>query len=186
MAKRELLHSRHVVCQGYALEDGLWEIEGRLSVLKNFAMRNPDRGGLIPLGEPLHDISLSLTLDSSLQVHAVKVEMAATPFHSCQRVATAFQALKGMQLLPGFHRSAKERLGGVKGCTHLLELLVPIATTAYQTLWQSEHGYNGNDPAVSDFLINSCYALAEDGEVVQSLAHELATLAQHQPTAANV
>ena len=28
----------------------------------------------------------------------------------------------------------------VKGCTHLLELLGTISTTAYQTLWQTENG----------------------------------------------
>ncbi|WP_210397447.1 DUF2889 domain-containing protein [Motiliproteus sediminis] len=171
---RRLLHTRHVVCQGFALDNGLWEIEGRMSDLKSFAMRNPDRGGEIPLGEPLHDITLALTLDAELRIHAVRVAMDATPFKSCAAITGAFQALKGLRLLPGFSRQAKELLGGVKGCTHLLELLAPIATTAYQSLWQSENGYNGDDPAVTGFLINSCHALAEEGEVVQGMAAQLA------------
>lgn len=171
---RRLLHTRHVVCQGFALDNGLWEIEGRMSDLKSFAMRNADRGGEIAVGEPLHDISLVLTLDSELRIHAVRVAMDATPFRSCAEISDAFQMLTGLRLLPGFSRQAKELLGGVKGCTHLLELLAPIATTAYQTLWQSESGYNGDDPSVTGFLVNSCHALAENGEVVQGLADQLA------------
>ena len=172
--KRQLRHTRHVVCQGFALDNGLWEIEGRMSDLKSFAMRNADRGGQIALGEPLHDISLALTLDAELRVQGVRVAMAATPFRSCARISGAFQALNGLQLRPGFSRRAKALMGGVQGCTHLLELLGPIATTAYQTLWQSESGYNGDDPAVTGFLLNSCHALAEDGEVVRSMADRIA------------
>ncbi len=170
---KKLRHTRQVVCQGFELDNGLWQIEGRMTDIKSFTMRSPYRGGQIPVGEPLHDISLSLTLDAELRIHAVVAGIDAAPFKSCAQISTAFQALVGLRLLPGFSRQAKELLGGVKGCTHLLELLGPIATTAYQTLWQSEQGYNGNDPRVTDFLINSCHALSEDGEVVRELAQSL-------------
>lgn len=177
--REQLLHTRQVCCRGYRLSDGNWEIEGQMCDLKNFPMANQDRGGMIAVGEPLHDLALSVVIDSSLRVLRVRARTDASPFSQCAAITGAFRALEGLTLTPGFNRQAKDLLGGVKGCTHLLELLGPIATTAYQTLWQSEHGYNGNDPAVSDFLINSCYALAEDGEVVQSLADELATLERH-------
>ena len=169
----KLLHTRQVLCQGFKLDNGLWQVVGSMTDIKSFAMRNPDRGGQIPVGEPLHDISLSLTLDKTLLIRAVEVQIDASPFNVCGQIGGAFQALVGLRLLPGFSRQAKELLGGVNGCTHLLELLGPIATTAYQTLWQSEDGYNSNDPQVTDFLINSCHALAEDGEVVRELAQSL-------------
>ncbi len=171
---RRLLHTRQVLCQGYELDKDLWQVIGTLTDIKSFAMRNPDRGGQIPVGDPLHDISLSLTLDRTLTIRAVEASIDASPFKICGQIGGAFQALVGLRLLPGFSREAKALLGGVNGCTHLLELLGPIATTAYQTLWQSEHGYNSNDPQVTDFLINSCHALAEDGEVVRELAQSLA------------
>jgi hypothetical protein len=118
---KKLLHTRQVVCQGFELDDGLWQIVGRMTDIKSFTMRNPDRGGQIPVGEPLHDISLSLTLDNKLCIHAVDADIEAAPFKSCDQISGAFQALVGLQLLPGFSRQAKELLGGVKGCTHLLE-----------------------------------------------------------------
>lgn len=171
---KRLLHTRQVLCQGYELGNGLWQIVGAMTDIKSFSMLNPDRGGQIAVGEPLHDIRLSLTLDKKLLIRAVDAQIDAAPFKGCDQIVTAFQGLVGLRLLPGFSRQAKGLLGGVKGCTHLLELLGPIATTAYQTLWQSEGGYNSNDPQVTGFLINSCHALAEDGEVVRELSELLA------------
>jgi hypothetical protein len=166
---KKLLHTRQVVCQGFELGKGLWQIVGTMTDIKSFSMRNPDRGGQIAVGEPLHDIRLSLTIDKTLRVHAVEAQIDASPFNGCDQISGAFQALVGLRLLPGFSRQVKELLGGVKGCTHLLELLAPIATTAYQTLWQSKDGYTSNDLQVTDFLINSCHTLAEDGKVVREL-----------------
>jgi hypothetical protein len=60
--------------------------------------------------------------------------------------------------------------GGVQGCTHLLELLGPLATTAFQAThherqymdeWQAG---SSNPPP----MLNSCHAFAEDSEVVRS------------------
>jgi hypothetical protein len=42
--------------------------------------------------------------------------------------------LKGLRIGPGGTAEVKRRLGGAKSCTHVLELLGPVATTAYQTL----------------------------------------------------
>jgi hypothetical protein len=51
------------------------------------------------------------------------------------REATASLAqLKGLRIGAGFGRIARERLSGAQGCTHLNELLIPLATTAFQTL----------------------------------------------------
>jgi hypothetical protein len=164
---RTLLHSRDVSCRGYARGDGLWEIEGRMRDIKSFTMANEDRGGRIAAGEPLHDISLTLVLDRTLCIHALEARIDAAPFATCPAIAPAFQQLVGLRIVPGFSRQVKELLGGVKGCTHLLELLAPIATTAYQTLWQAESGYDGDNPEVLRLLLDSCHSLASDGPVVR-------------------
>ncbi|MCW8885610.1 MAG: DUF2889 domain-containing protein [Motiliproteus sp.] len=173
---RQLLHTRQVHCQGYLRSDGLWDIEGRMTDVKSFDMANPDRGGQIAAGEPLHDISLTLTFDRTMQIKAVDARIDYSPFNQCPRITKAFQKLVGLRISSGFSRQVKELFSGINGCTHLIELLPPIATTAYQTLWQSERGYDGDDPAVSQFLINSCHALEAGGEVIRS----------HWPEYANV
>ncbi len=165
--QRQLLHTRQVVCRGFKLPDGLWEVEGRMIDLKNFPMASAYQGGTIAVGDPLHDMALTLTFDRRLIVRSIRATIDAAPFHTCQSVTGAFSALEGLSLNSGFTRQARERLGGVKGCTHLLELLGPIATTAHQTLWQGKGGYVPTDPKVVDLLLDSCYSLARDGVVVR-------------------
>lgn len=165
---RRLLHTRKVRCQGYARSDGKWDIEGRMTDVKSFDMANADRGGQIDAGEALHDISLTLTIDRTLQISAVDARIDYSPFQQCGAITESFQQLVGLKILPGFSRQVKDLFVGTKGCTHLKELLPPIATTAYQTLWQSGSGYDGDDPLAHKFLLNSCHALAVDGEVVRT------------------
>ena len=75
---------------------------------------------------------------------------------------------------PGFTRNVKERLGGVHGCTHLVELLGPMATTAFQTIYPilfRERAERGEDAAPGKkrrpSLLNTCHAYASDSEIVR-------------------
>lgn len=60
------------------------------------------------------------------------------------------------------------RLGGVRGCTHLVELLGPLATTAFQTVypWRAKHAPEVEIERPPRHL-HSCHALARDGDVVR-------------------
>ena len=42
--KRRHLHTRTVTIEGFAREDGLWDIEGRMTDLKTYGFPNRDRG----------------------------------------------------------------------------------------------------------------------------------------------
>lgn len=75
---------------------------------------------------------------------------------------------------PGFTRKVRECLGGVHGCTHLVELLGPMATTAFQTIYPilvREKAESGEKDSSGDKrrpgLLNSCHAYASDGEIVK-------------------
>jgi hypothetical protein len=58
-------------------------------------------------------------------------------------------------------------LGGVQGCTHLVELLGPLATTAFQTIYpvraKRDSAVAGHKPA----LIDTCHAYRSDGPLVE-------------------
>lgn len=170
VAEKTLLHTRQVTCRGYQLADGRWEIIGQMVDLKSFPIDIPDHGRAIPVGEPLHDISLALVIDRNLIIHQVRATIDAAPYSNCPQITDAFAVLEGMSLAPGFKRLVKNVLGGAKGCTHLLELLGPIATTAYQTLWQSKGGYDSESPEAVDRLIDSCHTFARDGAVVRAFS----------------
>ena len=130
---RQHLHTRRVTCQGFFREDGLWDIEGRITDEKTYEHANEWRGPLKP-GDFVHDMSIRLTLDHRFTIVDVEAVTDKSPYRICGDVAPDFKKLIGLRIGGGFHREVRERLGGVHGCTHIVELLGPVATTAFQTV----------------------------------------------------
>ena len=131
---RTLTHTRVVTCQGYRRDDGLLDIEGHLHDSKPFDFPNKDRGGLIRAGEALHDMRIRITVDHDLNILNAEGCIDASPYTYCQQVAPVINGLIGLQIGSGWRSKIRAVMGGTKGCTHLTELLGPMATTAYQTL----------------------------------------------------
>jgi hypothetical protein len=168
-APRQHIHTRRVEVRGYRREDGLWDIEGHLADTKTYSFSNMDRGE-VQAGEAIHDMWLRLTVDDGLKVHAVEAVTESAPYGVCPSITPNFQRLVGVRIGPGFRREVKQRLGGREGCTHLIELLGPIATTAYQTIFplkENENRANGA-PSRRPEILDTCHALASDGEVVRT------------------
>jgi len=118
---RELVHTRKIECRGYHREDGLWDIEGHLIDTKP---KTPNESHSTSSDVSIiHDMWLRLTIDNALMVHAAEAVMDRSPYRICPEIAPNFDALAGVQIKPGWRREANRRVGGVKGCTHLVELL---------------------------------------------------------------
>jgi len=165
-APRSSLHKRSIQCDGYQRDDGLWDIEARLIDTKSYGFPNHDRE-YIEAGEPLHDISLRLTLDEDYLIHAVDASIDASPFNICPAAVAEMQSLVGLSIKKGWMRDVRRRVGGTKGCTHLVDLLSPIATTAFQTMHKARSDRPQNlEQDTKPFIINTCHALADDGPVV--------------------
>lgn len=163
-ATRKLSHQRDICCQGYERSDGLWDIEATLSDIKGFDIETPDRP-LIATDERLHYMSLCLTINVDMKIIAVNTRLEATPYRRCPKVAAQYQSLCGLTIGPGWQRSIRELLGGVKGCAHLREILSQMATVAYQTIGDAvyrKQDYREN-PHFFKPLINSCYGLDVEG-----------------------
>jgi hypothetical protein len=175
-APREHIHTRVVECRGFRREDGLWDIEGHITDVKTYAFSNHFRGELPP-GTPVHNMWLRLTIDDRLTIHAIEAVTEASPYAICPDVTPNFQRLKGLSIRPGFQKRIRELLGGTQGCTHLIELLSPIATTAFQTVfpYREKQRLEGkisksplsDKPGRKPRLIDTCHAFASDGEVVK-------------------
>jgi hypothetical protein len=179
---REHIHTRHVVCRGYRRTDGLWDIEGHLTDVKTYGFDSQYRG-VVPAGEPVHDMWLRLTVDDDLVVQAVEAVTDRSPFAICGDVTPNFQRLTGLAIRAGFLSEVRARLGGVAGCTHLVELLGPLATTAFQTIFPYRERLRraagkaelAAPPGVRPRLLDSCYSFASDSAVVQRLWPEFYT-----------
>ena len=59
-----------------------------------------------------------------------------------------------------------EKVGGINGCTHMVEMLFPIATTAFQTIY-SYKNKNIKKKYQQPKLINSCHSWRDNGEVIK-------------------
>lgn len=176
---RKSLHNREISCKGFHRRDGLWDIEGRLTDRKNYSFKNETRG-MVNAGDPIHDMWIRVTLDDNLLIINVEAATDASPYSICSDITKNFERLKGITIGPGWRRLVQSRVGGVLGCTHLVELLGPIATTAYQTIFSAkaesikspkfdqskintEKKINTRQPR----LLNTCHAFSESSTVVK-------------------
>jgi len=169
--QREHLHTRTVTVTGYRRVDGLYDLEGHLTDVPS-GLYVHDELGPQPPGTPVHNMWLRLTIDRELAVHAAEAVMDNWPHSLCPNVEPNFKRLVGLKIGPGWRREIKRRLGGIEGCTHLVELLQPIATTAYQTLYgdlrdQPPAPARPGEPKPKPFEIDGCYSWASDGPMVK-------------------
>ncbi|HZP93528.1 MAG TPA: DUF2889 domain-containing protein [Burkholderiales bacterium] len=165
-ASRELLHKRIVECFGYRRDDGLFDIEGHLLDVKAYDIHDLDRSP-IRAGEPLHEMWLRLTLDLDMNVVEVEAHTVHGPYAICGDIVPNFQCLKGLTIQGGWTQKTRELLGGTQGCTHLVELLGPIATTAFQTVYAARQKRD-RDAGIKKppALLDSCHAWASDSPVI--------------------
>jgi len=167
-ASRQHVHTRKIQCLGYHRDDGLWDIEARLTDTKTYSFGNTDRGG-INAGEAIHDMLIRITIDGNFVIAAAEAVTESAPFSVCPAVNNAFSQLKGVKIAPGWRKSVLKRFSGVKGCTHLTELMLgTIATTAFQTVRGNKQGADGPDKeTTATRIVDTCHALASDGDVVK-------------------
>ncbi len=166
-ASRKQIHARKIELHGFEREDGLWDIEGHLTDTKTYAFPNRYRGA-IAAGEPIHDMSLRITLDDDFVIHKIEAVSDGTPFAICPNAAASYEDLKGLRIAAGWSRQVRNLVGGVKGCTHLTTLLNEAATVAFQTIYALRHRGKADEPAAAKpELLDSCYAFASDSDVIK-------------------
>lgn len=167
-APRELLHTRNIICKGYKRNDGLYDIEGHLVDIKSYDIDNIDRGGVIKAGESLHEMRVRLTLDIELLIHHAEAVTEWAPYHRCGNGGLNISQLEGVKIGSGWRKTTLRLLGKTRGCTHITEMLGQMATTAFQTMgaeWNRRQ-VNKDGSEGAPRLLNSCFAFADDGDVV--------------------
>ena len=179
-APREHFHTREVECRGFLRDDGLWDIEGHMTDRKTYSFPSDERG-TVEAGTPVHDMWIRITVDDALEIKAIEAVTDAAPFGMCPAITPNFQRLVGLSIRPGFMPRVKQLLGGVHGCTHLVELMGPVATTAFQTVSSSRarerrkaRGLASSPPPKRDDqprrrprLLDTCHSFASDSPVVK-------------------
>ncbi|MGQ0545610.1 MAG: DUF2889 domain-containing protein [Betaproteobacteria bacterium] len=162
--ERGLTHTRRVRYEGYKRADGRWDIEAHLSDVKNHDYRL--KTGVRRAGQPIHDMWLRLTIDRHFNIVDAIASSDAVPYPGgCEQAPPLYDRLIGLCLLKDFRKSVLERLGGVRGCTHLTEMLTGMPTAAIQTFAgeMPEEREDGTRP----FQLDRCIALETGGDTVK-------------------
>ena len=163
---RALKHRRAIQIDAYARDDGLWDIEARISDVKTRDAQLSS--GARPAGSPVHDMLLRLTIDTRFSIVAAEAASEAVPYPGyCDTIGPAYAKLVGLNLVRGFRQQMREVLGGVLGCTHITELAQILPTVAIQAF--AGEVFNPYE-AVGDngrpFQLDQCHALKSGGPAV--------------------
>ena len=163
--EREHTHTRRVRYEGYKRADGLWDIEAHLTDVKNHDHHM--KTGVRRAGQPVHEMWLRVTIDRSLTILDALAVSDAVPYPGgCENITPAYRRLIGLNLARGFRKSVRELFGGMKGCTHLTEMLAGLATAAIQTFAGEvpEEREDGGKP----FQLDQCHALDTRSDTVKT------------------
>jgi hypothetical protein len=105
-------------------------------------------------------------VDASLVVKDVVAVVDGFPFADCPHAAGSLAQLKGARIAAGWTARVKSLLGK-ESCTHLVELLIPLGTAAYQTLAEVRFARGDElDDTGRPVRIDSCYAYSEARDLV--------------------
>lgn len=172
--RRRHIHTRCVTFRGFLRDDGLWDIEGEMTDTKTYAFEMSERGPMAP-GTPVHGMSVRVTIDERMKIHAIAAAMDFTPYGECARGEDPMQRMVGTTMGPGWRQAIERELGGIRGCTHLRELLFNLATAAYQAVFPYRErqrelaGEQAAARAEPPYHLGRCIAWDFDGPVVAKI-----------------
>ena len=168
MPNRRLVHTRSIKVEAYARDDGLWDLEAVLTDTKarDFILAT----GLRPVGEPVHDLVLTVTIDTQLNIVAAEARSRSVPYPGqCEVIEPDYSKLVGLNLLQNFRKLALARLGRINGCTHLTELAGVLPTAAVQAFAGEvfrTHESARQSEEIKPWQLDRCHALRSDGPAV--------------------
>jgi hypothetical protein len=166
---RALRHTRAIQVDAYARDDGLWDLDARITDVKTRDITLAS--GLREGGHPVHDLKLRITINRELVIVDAEAASDAVPYPGyCDTIAPAYKRLIGLSLTNLVRLRLKDRLAGVLGCTHLTELSLILPTAAIQAyandVIKTRDGDGVDESPERPFQLDRCYALRVDGPAV--------------------
>ena len=160
---RERLHGRTVSYDGYRREDGLFDIECHIVDVKDHDCELLT--GVRRAGVPIHDMWVRVTIDRDFVIHTIEAFTDSMPYPgACNRIGPTYEKLVGANLVAGFRKHLHDVMGGVRGCTHITEMLSYLPTAAVQTFAGLQREDDGEQ---KPFQLDRCHALETTTETVR-------------------
>ena len=165
---REELHYRRIDFRGFRRSDGLFEIEARLTDRKTHDFEPPSGARKVPAGDFIHDHGLRVAFGDDMVIREITTAIRAYPYRECPGGGETLQSLVGLRIGPGWNSELRRRLPAGDTCTHLKEMMIPLASAAFQTLYSVRTGgVNDVNAQGRPSKIDSCYAYGTSRELVR-------------------
>ena len=141
-APRQPIHTRQITIEAFEREDGLIDLEATLVDAKPFVFRLSVDRPQLAAGEPIHRISLRLTVDADAVIRHTEVAMDATPYTYCSEVPLRFD-LNGIRMGAGFMKAVREggRIVVIHRADRLADLLALLGDKAGSFAIRPIHPY---------------------------------------------
>jgi hypothetical protein len=152
---RSHVHTRRIACEAFERDDGLWDIDANMTDVKAY---DTERG---KAGTPMHNMWVRLTIDTDFVIRDIESIMDAHPQPSCPFAVSPMKDLIGLKIGAGWQGEVRKRIGGALGCTHLRELLAPMATTAMQAMGNVLRQRGAGQPRQGR---GTCYAKSDEAD----------------------
>lgn len=164
---REELHFRCIDFRGFRRSDGLLEVEAQLTDRKTHDFQPFSGGRHVAAGDAIHDHGLRVVFGKDMVIREIATFIRAYPYRECPGGGDTLQAMVGARIGPGWSGEVRKRLPAGDTCTHLKEMLIPLASAAFQTVYSVREGHVDElDAAGRPRKIDSCYAYGASRELV--------------------
>ena len=131
-------------------------------------------------GGKIHNMAVRMLVSvPHMKIEDIEAEMIDVPGEECHDTTDFVKSVIGLTLTQGYSIKVRSLLGGINGCTHMVNLLINMAPAAIQGIWSFkaqkkvdiDSGQNEKKRVfmMEDFLKNTCYAWREKGKRFQKL-----------------
>lgn len=169
-SENKKIHGRQIEITTYEYEKDAVVVEGKL-IDTRFRQTYYLNGELRPPGT-VHGLVIRMKVKGAdLRIEEIDVDMDTIPRQECREVLNSLQPIVGMRIRAGFTEKVKEKVGGPKGCTHLVALLLAMAPAAVQGAWSAvaQHPIDPSKYSATalKFLENTCWVWRSEGELMK-------------------
>ncbi|MBK5100551.1 MAG: DUF2889 domain-containing protein [Desulfobacteraceae bacterium] len=178
LIKEAPVHERRLELRTYPVEEDQLIVEGWLRDDRLVPGYHWD-GRPRPSGV-VHWICVRLLVGGwPLSILDAEAEMPSVPHELCPTTLESVKKIVGLSIVSGYSEEVRNRLGGIKGCTHLTHLVLTMGPAAIHGYWTQRSRECRPVPRLIeefpglDAVINSCKLWREDGPLVKMVQDAL-------------
>lgn len=170
------VHTRNIEIKTFEYDETGVLVEGRLTdnrCCTTYFLSGESR----PPGV-VHDMIIRLVVRGpDPTIESINVEMKNVPRQECLETKASLDAVAGMKIRSGFTEEVKAAVGGPRGCTHLVALLLTMAPAAIQGAWATMARQPLDIASYGDsalqILENTCLVWRSGGPAITELREKL-------------